>query len=108
MQSNTIVFRADKTTLDKIKKTAKDQGVSHAHVIRDALALYYNPLQMNTAPNTGTYDREMVDLLKNQVIDLQNQRDQLQLRIDYYSQPWYWRIFNRPMQHQLPAGKREP
>lgn len=43
MQSNTIVFRADKAMLDKIRLDAKRHQCSNSHVIRDALSMYYEP-----------------------------------------------------------------
>ncbi len=52
---------------------------------------------------TMNYNRETVDLLKNEIQDLQTQRDVLQRRLDYYSLPWYIRIFKNPLV-SLPAG----
>jgi predicted AAA+ superfamily ATPase len=88
----------DNDLFRKIKETGKTQGVTSSQVIRDAVHAYYNPVQTS-------YDQDLVSILKSEVMDLQSQRDMLQLRVDYYSQPWIWRLFNRPLQQALPPRK---
>ena len=89
MQNKSIVIRLDKAMLNRIKDTAKTIGVTHSQVVRDALQMYYGAIK--------TDNTEIITILKEQVRDLQQQRDALQQRVDYYSLPWYMKIIrSRP------------
>ena len=53
--------------------------------VRYALRAYINQ-------GNNSYNQDVIQILKNQVLDLQTNRDNLQARIDYLMQPWYRRI----------------
>ena len=70
MQGNTIVFRADKAMLDKIRTTAKGTGCSNSKVIRDALTLYYEP-------DTSTLNQGLQAHMQQEIMFLRGELDRV-------------------------------
>lgn len=87
-QSKTLNIRLDKILYQQIATTAKQQHIKNSQVVRDALQLYYKPLQQP--------DTDLIAILKDQIKDLQQERDRLQQIVTYYATPWYKRLFQRP------------
>ena len=88
MQNNTIVFRADKNMLEKIKNTSREQGVTHSHVIRDAIEMYYKgDTSMNT-PDLTPHLRH----LEGEILYLRNQNTALLLMRQPLLARWIQRL----------------
>ena len=42
--------------------------------------------------SSDVYTKELIDVLKEQVLDLKNDKQQLQKRVDYFSLGWFQRL----------------
>ena len=65
-------------------------GGCRSNHIRSAISEY---LQTDIQPiKSNVYTTELIDVLKGQIVDLKNDKNLLQQRVDYFSMSWFQRL----------------
>jgi len=77
LQTNTIVFRADKKLFGQIKNSSRENSITASCEIRNALTSYYN----KTENNTNEYNVDLVAQLRSENLYLREIHDKLLARV---------------------------
>lgn len=90
-KSRTISTRFDQQLYNKVNTNE----LQNSELIRKAVIQYFRTKENNQKLNGEYlgYNREMIDVLKNQIDDLKQDKHQLQQQNNYLALPWYQRLF---------------
>lgn len=90
-----VTFRIETTLMQQLKQLPG----STTHNLEQAIRMYCTP---QVEPQ---YNQDIVTVLRQEIQDLRNDKEQLQHRLDIYTLPWYIRII-RYKQLLLPPRTR--
>lgn len=69
---------------------------NNAYIVEKSIKQYYRSKEpnkkINSDTHTNAYNSELIELLKNQINELQQDKQYLMQRLDYFMLPWYKRI----------------
>jgi len=91
IKGRTISVRFDKQLYDKVYTNE----LQNSELIRKAVIRYFRAKENNQKLNGEYlgYNQELIDVLKNQIDDLKQDKHQLQQQNQYLTVPWYQRFF---------------
>jgi hypothetical protein len=76
-------FRLDCSLIDTLDNVEPNRTLG----VTNAIQLY-----LDKTTNVFNSNTEVIQILKDQVLDLKNDKDLLQKRLDYFMLPWYHRL----------------
>lgn len=91
IMKKSYTFRLEKSLIEQLKtiNSNKTQGV------RDAITMYVNnAIKNNTEKNT-----EEIEIMKDYIEELKNDKIRLQQRLDYYQLGWFKRLLLKPKKY---------